>query len=222
MPPDLRLGSHRHDLTHRVLVMATLDRELGEAALLQAADRAVAAGADILAVVRSPDRVGAPMGEDEEIDGTVEAVEALAPRFALPVAVETERPEFLRAAAKAGALVAEDTSGFADPAYLPAAVDLGLTVIAHTAVAADPVSAYTRATSAGLRPDEVVLTAALAQVRLVAAAGHPVMVPAVAGDPVAALAVAALAVTRGARLVHTADLAATVNVVRMLERILSA
>ena len=82
-------------------------------------------------------------------------------------------------------------------------------------------SAYGSATSAGLRPDEVVLAASLAQLGPLAAAGHPVMVTDSDDDPAAAMALTALAVTRGARLVRTADVAATVNVVRMLERILS-
>ena len=221
MPPHLRLGSHRHDLDYGALVVANLDRQFGAAAVARGADSAATDGADVLAVARRPEGHAGPVGEGQEADTVAGAVESLTARFDLPVAVETDRVEVLRAAAKTGAVAAIDPSGSTDPAYLSTAADLGLTVVVRAAVGAGPSSASARASSAGLRPDEVVLDASIAQVGPLAAAGHPVMLTEVEADPEAALAMAALAITRGARLVRTANVAATVRVVRMLERIMS-
>jgi dihydropteroate synthase len=200
MPPDLRLGSRRFDLAHRVLVLAPLDGSGGPDALLRTAGGAVAAGADLLVV----------SGFDGDPDEAHDAVEALVSRFEVPVVIATARPEVLRAAAKGGAVAAEDATGSADPAFLGAAADHGMAVIIGSPVAA------------GFHTDEVVVAAALDQVGALAAAGHPVLVADPGDDPLTWRAVAALAVSRGARLVRTTDVAATVKVVRMLERILSA
>ena len=218
MPPDLRLGSRRHDLAYRALVAAILDQALDAAALARAAEGALTGGADLLAVTRL---TSSPVGEEQEVDSVAQAVESLTARFDLPVAVETDRAEVLRAAAKLGAVVAIEPSG-SDSAYLPTAVDLGLTVVVRAASDADPSSANARASAAGLHPDEIVLGAPIAHVAPLAAAGHAVMLTDRAEDPATVLPLAALAVTRGARLVRTADVAATVRVVRMLERIMSA
>lgn len=222
MPPDLRLGARRYDLAHRALVLAVVGTEDPEPALTRAADGHLAAGADGFVVGRPTGRDGETVGEDEELERSVPVVECLAARFDAPVAVQTGRPEVLRAAAKAGAVAAEDPGGFSDRAYPSVAADLGLTVIVRVGRSAAAGRLHAEAVSGGLRADEIVLAASLSRVADLAAAGHRVMMADEDPQPGSWPAVAALAVTRGARLVRTGDVAATVRVVRMLERILSA
>ena len=64
----------------------------------------------------------------------------------MPLSVDTWRASVLAEAAKAGACVANDISGFADPGYLPVAAQLGTSVVAtHIRLAprvADPEPDY--------------------------------------------------------------------------------
>ncbi len=60
----------------------------------------------------------------------IPAVEALAGRFDVALSVDTWRASVARAAYRAGAVVGNDISGFADPDYLAAAAEHGATVVA--------------------------------------------------------------------------------------------
>ena len=77
----------------------------------------------------------------------VPAVAALRERFDLPLSVDTWRAAVAEAAFAAGAVVGNDISGFADPAYLKVAAAAGASVVAtHIRLAPrvpDPEPAYT-------------------------------------------------------------------------------
>jgi dihydropteroate synthase len=134
------LGPHRHDVRHRALVMGILNRtpdsffDQGSYfdfdAFLAQADRLVADGADFLDVGGVKAGPGPEVGEAEELDRVVPALEALRARFDLPLSVDTWRAAVLREAVAAGAVVGNDISGFADPDYLVVAASAGASVVA--------------------------------------------------------------------------------------------
>ena len=136
----LRLGERTYDVTSRALVMGILNRtpdsffDRGSYFdfddFLAKADRLVAEGADLLDVGGVKAGPGPEVGEQEELDRVVPAIEALAARFDVPIAVDTWRASVARASYKAGAVVGNDISGFADPDYLPAAAEAGASVVA--------------------------------------------------------------------------------------------
>jgi dihydropteroate synthase len=137
----LLLGGRRIDVTHRALVMGILNRtrdsfhdggayfELDD--LLRRADELVAQGADVLEVGARPAGVGVrEVTVDEEVDLVGSSVVALRERFEVPLAVDTTRAAVAVEAFRRGAVLGNDMSGFHDPAYLPAVVAAGATVIA--------------------------------------------------------------------------------------------
>ena len=136
----LALGDAGFDVTHRALVLGILNRtpdsfyDAGRYydfdAFLAKAAAHVADGADFLDVGGVKAGPGEPVGEDEELERVVPAVEAVVARFDLPVSVDTWRASVLEAALSAGASVANDISGFADPEYLPVAAKHGASVVA--------------------------------------------------------------------------------------------
>ena len=136
----LRLGTIEHDLTTRTLVMGILNRtpdsffdagaHFDLDALLARADQLVAEGADLLDVGGVKAGPGPQVGEEEELDRVVPAVEALRARFDVPLSVDTWRSKVLAHACAAGAVVGNDISGFADDDYLPTAAVAGATVVA--------------------------------------------------------------------------------------------
>lgn len=158
----LRLGDVEHDLTTHALVMgalggsppvvgggdvAALDRWLGRAEAM------VREGADLLDVGGMGAGPGPPVGEQEELDGVVPAVQALRARLDVPLAVDTWRARVLAESCAAGATAGRDTSGFVDPEYLPVAAHAGATVIIpHTRLpgGAEDVVAEVRSSLAGL------------------------------------------------------------------------
>jgi len=99
-------------------------------ALYARAERLVADGADIIDVGGVKAGPGPEVTEAEELDRVVPVVEALAARFAVALSVDTWRASVARAAYDAGAVMGNDISGFADPDYLPAAVEAGAAVVA--------------------------------------------------------------------------------------------
>jgi dihydropteroate synthase len=139
-PPELRLGEHRFDIAHRAVVMGILNRtpdsfyDRGRYwdfdAFLRKAGELVAAGADFLDVGGVKAGPGDEVGEQEELDRVLPAVEALAARFDLPLSVDTWRASVARACFAAGAVVGNDISGFADPDYLAVAAEAGASVVA--------------------------------------------------------------------------------------------
>lgn len=134
------LGTHRYDITHRALVMGILNRTPDSFfdqggywsfdAFLSTAERLVDEGADFLDVGGVKAGPGPEVTEQEELDRVLPAVGALVARFDLPVSIDTWRASVARAAFAAGAVVGNDISGFADPDYLPAAVEAGASVVA--------------------------------------------------------------------------------------------
>jgi dihydropteroate synthase len=187
----LALGSRTYDLATRSLVVGILNRtpdsffDVGahfEAdALLRLADAHVADGADVLDVGGVRAAPGPEVSEGEELDRVIPVVEALHGRFDVPVSVDTWRSEVARQAFDAGAVMGNDISGFADPAYLKVAAAAEATVVAtHIRLAprvADPEPAYPcglvpvirdflverarAAEAAGIRPDRIVIDAGL-------------------------------------------------------------
>ena len=152
----LDLGGRRYDLTHRGLVMGILNRTpdsfydkgatFGLDALYSRAEALVAAGADILDVGGVKAGPGPEVNESEEMDRVVPVVAGLVARFPTPVSVDTWRASVARASYEEGALMGNDISGFADPAYLVAAAEFGAAVVAtHIRLAprvADPEPHY--------------------------------------------------------------------------------
>ena len=135
-----RLGDRVHDVTDRTLVMGILNRtpdsffDAGETfaldALFRRAEQLVAEGADVLDVGGVKAGPGPEVTEAEELDRVVPALEALHTRFETPLSVDTWRAAVLQAACRAGAVLGNDISGFADPDYLPTAAKLRASVVA--------------------------------------------------------------------------------------------
>src|SRR6478672_6098246 len=185
-----RLGDDVHDLTSRTLVMGILNRtpdsfydkgltfELDS--LLARAEALVDHGADLLDVGGVKAGPGPEVGQDEELDRVVAPIAALHERFDAAISCDTWRAAVLDEACKAGAVVGNDISGFADPDYLPVAAIHGASVVAtHIRLqprVPDPdphyddllaeVTAFLldrarRAEAAGLAPEQVALDAGL-------------------------------------------------------------
>jgi dihydropteroate synthase len=138
--PTIRLGEVRHDVTTRTLLMGILNRtpdsfyDRGATwnfdAFLARAEELVAAGADLLDVGGVKAGPGPEVTEEEELERVVPTIEALVARFDTPVSVDTWRASVLDAGCRAGALVGNDISGFADPEYLTVAARHDATVVA--------------------------------------------------------------------------------------------
>jgi len=148
--------------------------------LVRRAGLLVDQGADLLDVGGVKAGPGPEVGEAEELERVIPAIEALAERFDIALSVDTWRASVARAAYVAGAVVGNDISGFADPDYLPAAAEAGATVVAtHIRLGPripDPNPVYDdvvdavrtflgeragRAQAAGLAPDRIVVDAGL-------------------------------------------------------------
>jgi len=149
-------------------------------AFLRRADELVSDGADLVDVGGVKAGPGPEVSEGEELERVVPAIEALRARFDIPVSVDTWRASVLDAACRAGAVVGNDISGFADPAYLDVAAAHDTTVVAtHIRLrprVADPAPHYDdlvgevttflverarRAEAAGLDREQIVLDAGL-------------------------------------------------------------
>lgn len=186
----LELGDRSYDLVTRSLVMGILNRtpdsffdagaHFALDALLRRAERIVDEGADILDVGGVKAGPGPEVGEQEELDRVIPAVEAVHERFHVPISVDTWRASVAAAAYKAGAVIGNDISGFADPDYLRVSAEAGATVVAtHIRLGprvADPaphyddvvgtvrrflVEAARRAEAAGMPPRRIVVDAGL-------------------------------------------------------------
>ena len=124
----LDLGTTRFDITYRAVVMGILNRtpdsfydqgsyfEFED--FLRKAEQLVADGADFLDVGGVKAGPGEDVGEQEELDRVVPAIEALRSRFDLPLSVDTWRASVAKACFESGACIGNDISGFADPDYL--------------------------------------------------------------------------------------------------------
>ena len=98
--------------------------------LLRRAEVLVAEGADLLDVGGVKAGPGPEVGEAEELDRVIPSIEALHARFRVAISCDTWRASVLDEACKAGAVVGNDISGFADPDYLPTCRDAGAAVVA--------------------------------------------------------------------------------------------
>ncbi|HUP87185.1 MAG TPA: dihydropteroate synthase [Acidimicrobiales bacterium] len=136
----LALGTRQYDVSTRALVMGILNRTTDSFfdkgrfyeldAMLRLAEQHLADGADLLDVGGVKAGPGPEVTEQEELDRVIPAVEAVHARFDLPLSIDTWRAEVARHAFAAGAVVGNDISGFADPAYLAVAADAGVSVVA--------------------------------------------------------------------------------------------
>jgi dihydropteroate synthase len=136
----LVLGDRTFDLRARALIMGILNRtpdsfydrgatyELD--VLLERADDLVAQGADVLDVGGVKAGPGPEVSEAEELDRVVGTVAALRARFDVPLSVDTWRASVARESYREGAVMGNDISGFADPAYLQEAALAGASVVA--------------------------------------------------------------------------------------------
>jgi dihydropteroate synthase len=129
-----------HDLASRTLVMGILNRtpdsfyDRGATYalddLLRRAEVLVAEGADLLDVGGVKAGPGPDVDEAEELDRVIPPVEALHERLDVPISCDTWRASVLDEACKAGAVVGNDISGFADPDYLAVAARHEASVVA--------------------------------------------------------------------------------------------
>src|ERR1700704_6014025 len=186
----IRRGPRRVDVRTRALVMGILNRtpdsfyDRGATwsfdAFLQRAEALITDGADLLDIGGVKAGPGPEVDEAEELDRVVPAVEALRARLDVPLSVDTWRAAVLDEACKAGAVVGNDISGFADPDYLHVAATHGASVVAthirlqprvpdpdpHYDDLVGDVTAFLldragRAEAAGLRPEQIALDAGL-------------------------------------------------------------
>jgi dihydropteroate synthase len=141
LPPTFfALGQQRYDVTTRALVMGILNRtpdsffDQGSYwdfdAFLAQAEGLVAAGADLLDVGGVKAGPGPEVTAEEELERVIPAIEALRARLDVPLSVDTWRASVAREAYRAGAVVGNDISGFADPDYLAVAAEAGASVVA--------------------------------------------------------------------------------------------
>jgi dihydropteroate synthase len=149
-------------------------------ALLRRAEQLVAEGADILDIGGVKAGPGPEVSEPEELERVIPAIEAIARRLDVALSVDTWRASVAEAAYRAGAVVGNDISGFADPDYLRVAAAAGATVVAtHIRIGPripDPEPHYddvvasvrdflaeraARARSAGVGAEQIVLDAGL-------------------------------------------------------------
>jgi dihydropteroate synthase len=95
--------------------------------LLARAEQMLAEGADILDVGGESTRPGAAaVGEAEELDRVVTAVEVLAQHCDTIISVDTSTPSVMTESARCGAGLLNDVRGFRRPQALQAAADSGL------------------------------------------------------------------------------------------------
>ena len=99
-----------------------------EAALRQA-ERMVADGAAILDIGGESTRPGAgAVGSDEELARVIPVIERLHAEFAVPLSIDTSKPEVMRAAVAAGAVLINDVNALGAPGAVETAAALGVAV----------------------------------------------------------------------------------------------
>ncbi|MEI2261366.1 dihydropteroate synthase [Stenotrophomonas indicatrix] len=87
-------------------------------------------GADLLDIGGESTRPGAaPVSIDEELRRVVPVIEQLAARTAVPISIDTFKPEVMRAAVAAGAGMINDIFGLRQDGALEAAADAGVPVV---------------------------------------------------------------------------------------------
>ncbi|ASR42082.1 dihydropteroate synthase [Xanthomonas citri pv. mangiferaeindicae] len=92
--------------------------------------RLAEAGADVLDIGGESTRPGADeVPVDEELRRVLPVIEALAAQTALPISIDTSKPEVMRAAVEAGAGLINDVYGLRREGALQAAAALGVPVV---------------------------------------------------------------------------------------------
>lgn len=87
-------------------------------------------GADILDIGGESTRPGAPpVSLDEELARTIPVIEALAARVAIPISIDTSKPDVMRAAVAAGAGLINDVRALTTAGALDAAAELAVPVV---------------------------------------------------------------------------------------------
>ncbi|WP_254458202.1 dihydropteroate synthase [Xanthomonas sacchari] len=87
-------------------------------------------GADLLDIGGESTRPGAtPVSVEEELRRVIPVIERLAAQTALPLSVDTFKPEVMRAAVAAGAGMINDVQALRQPGALDAAAELGVPVV---------------------------------------------------------------------------------------------
>jgi len=96
---------------------------------LRRAECMVREGADIIDVGGESTRPGAvPVSAREEIDRILPVIEALVSRVAVPISIDTSKPEVMRSAVKVGAGMINDVNALRCPGALEAASEAGVPV----------------------------------------------------------------------------------------------
>jgi len=134
------LGERVYDLRTRPLVMGIVNRtpdsffDKGRYfdldASLRLAEQLVEDGADIIDVGGVKAGPGPEVGLEEELERVVPAIDALHRRIGVRSSVDTWRAAVAREAHRAGAVIGNDISGFADPDYLGVSATAGAAVVA--------------------------------------------------------------------------------------------
>lgn len=137
-PVPLVLGRERHDLSKRALVVGIAELhsyERGEHSRAQATseickhvESLLDQGAELIEITgpSSPKGTANHVGRVTEV--IVATVAALRKRFEVPLGVATCSSAIAAASFEAGAVLGSDSSGFADPSYLPVVANAGATV----------------------------------------------------------------------------------------------
>ncbi len=126
----LTLGNCSYDLSVRALVVGILNRtpdsfyDAGETydldMLIRRAEQLAEDGADVLEVGGVKAGAGPEVSVQEELDRVIPAIEALHGRLGVLLGIDTWRAKVAEEALSAGAVLANDISGFQDPGYLAA------------------------------------------------------------------------------------------------------
>ncbi len=134
----LTCGAHTLDLNTPVVmgILNLTPDSFSDGGRFNAPDRAimraremVAEGAAIIDVGGESTRPGAPdVSIEEELGRVVPVIEAIASELAVPVSVDTSKPEVMRAAVAAGAGIINDVRALQEPGAREAAADLGVPV----------------------------------------------------------------------------------------------
>ena len=96
---------------------------------VQRAEQMAADGAAIIDVGGESTRPGAaPVSVDEELRRVIPVIEALRPRLQVPISIDTQKPEVMRAAVAAGAGLINDVNALQAPGALEAAAACGVPV----------------------------------------------------------------------------------------------
>jgi dihydropteroate synthase len=151
--PVRTIGARTFDFSHRVAVMAVVNRtpdSFYDHGRTFALDRAVAAsfeaveqGADWVDIGGAPFAPGAPIPVEEEAERVVPVIAELRAGSDVVISVDTFHSAVARLAIDAGATVVNDTTGLSDPGLLQVVADSDATLVITHSLAA-PRTPYPR------------------------------------------------------------------------------